>query len=146
MTNPSDSITISAIADGMFDYLPGAQWRNSPPADYTGLFFTAMVVKNSLCGQAGIRELQPFGQKDRMTVEYLGKRPHASDEIHPFHFLGDQFEVLMIIGADLAGGVVAYRGSREHFRKVAGRLAKDCSAAVSTLRSQSQSSSRVKER
>lgn len=140
----SNSITISAIADGMFDNLPGAQWKNAPSADYTGLFFTAMSVKNGLKDQAGILDLKPFGKEDRMTVEYLGNRSRASEKIHAFHFIGDQFEALLIIGADLAGGVVALRGSREAFRQVAGRLARACSAAQKTLKSQSQSNSRVK--
>ena len=145
MTIASDQ-SPGPIAEEMFDDLPGGPWRKPPPANYDGMFATAMVVRHGLKNQAGVLDFRPFGMKERLSVEYLATSLDASEKRHVFHFVGDQFEVLMIIASDLLGASIFCRGSRTELQQAAERLDVACSEALSGLAPgrQSQSNSRVK--
>lgn len=121
------------ISGGDFSDLPGCPWETPPLTNYDGIVVTALGTRNRLEGQAGTFDFRPFGADVRLTVRYLGTRPYASEPKHVFHFIGGEFELLLIIGLDVRTALIACRGNREALQHAAEQVDAAYSAAGASV-------------
>lgn len=119
---PYQAISTDPIGGGEFDDLPGGPWKILPPGINRGFLLPALVA-NSFFEDTGATtgDFEFFGLY--LTARNAGVYEDASgNDVGVFHFIGDEFEALMMLPADLSHFVMSCRGSSAAFADAAALL------------------------
>lgn len=107
------------IGGGMFDTLPGGPWKILPPGVNRGFVLPALVA-NSYFEDTGESEGDFEFSGICLTVRNAGTYvDEGGREVGAFHFVGDEFEALMLLPSDLSHILMSCRGSKAAYAEAA---------------------------